>query len=91
MTSAGAMQVVAILLALCALAFVAFSTAYYVRNRRMAMAARERERQAAVLGAGANQAQARMVGIGVGHVVRPAVHAREPRKRSEKEGPHGSN
>jgi hypothetical protein len=73
------MQAVAILLAFFVLAFAAFSTAYYVRNRRIALAARERERQARVLGAGA----------GAGQGARPLKQTHEPEDYSEKEGPYG--
>ncbi len=68
---------VAILLALFVLAFAAFSTAYYVRNRRIALATRERELQARTLGAGAGQ------------VARPLTQTHESEGRSEKEGPYG--
>lgn len=71
------MQVVAIILALFVLAFATFSTAYYVRNRRIAMAARERERQARILGAGGGQ------------VARPLTRTHEREGRSEKEAPYG--
>ncbi len=77
MTPADATQVAAILLALFVLAFAAFSTAYYVRNRRIALAARERERQTLASGAGAGQ------------VARSLTRTHEPEGRSEKEGPDG--